>query len=251
MELRRYLNVLRRRWLLLVVSSLCGLIAAYLTLPSGSVYTAETTINVGNRQFREAGSLSADQNRGVERVALTFAVMIASEPIARDAVQRTGIDASSAQVANRTVAVVIPGTSLIRITYKDADPSRARALANAISDALVEKVQTFEPGTEGGEGEVPILPAYVFARADLPVVPEPKGTIGRLLTGAVFGFVLAAGVAFLLDYLDITPRSADDLERHLGLPVLGVVPVLPAGSIERPLGRARAAGDRKPADVQA
>lgn len=246
MELRRYLNVLRRRWLLLLVSTLCGVVAAYLTLPSGNTYTAETTIYVGNRQFGNAGDLSADQSQGVERVARTFAVMIASEPIARDAVQRTGIDASSAQVANRTTAVVIPGTSLIRITYADADPSRARALANAISDALVEKVQTFEPGAVGEEGEVPILPAYVFARADLPVVPEGNGAMGRLLTGAVFGFVLAAGVAFLLDYLDITPRSADDLERHLGLPVLGVVPELASSSAARSLGRAQAPGEREP-----
>ena len=245
MELRRYLNVLRRRWLLLVVSSLCGLVAAYLTLPSGSTYMAETTIYVGNRQFA-SGSLSEDQNQGVERVARTFAVMIASEPIARDAVQRTGINASSAQVAARTTAVVIPGTTLIRITYHDADPSQARALANAISDALVEKVQTFEPGAVGGEGEVPILPAYVFARADLPVVPEGNGATGRLLTGAVFGFVLAAGVAFLLDYLDITPRSADDLERHLGLPVLGVVPELPGPSAQRARGQAKATDDRRP-----
>jgi capsular polysaccharide biosynthesis protein len=249
MELRRYLNVLRRRWLLLLVSTVCGLLAAYVTLPSGSVYTAETTIYVGYRQFGGAGALSADQSHGVEQVARTFAVMIASEPIARDAVQRTGLDAASSQVANRTTAVVIPGTSLIRITYKDADPARARALANAMSDALVEKVQTFEPGTVGGEGEVPILPAYVFARADLPVVPQGNGAIGRLLTGAVFGFVLAAGVAFLLDYIDITPRSADDLERHLGLPVLGVVPELPGASAERPIVHARARNDLERADA--
>ncbi|MFL6206827.1 MAG: YveK family protein [Acidimicrobiales bacterium] len=247
MELRRYLNVLRRRWLLLLVSTICGLLAAYVTIPSGSSYTAETTIYVGNRQFGTAGALSEDQSQGVERVARTFAVMIASEPIARDAVQRTGIGASSAQVAHRTVATVIPGTSLIRITYSDADPSRARALANAISDALVEKVQTYEPGAVGGEGEVPILPAYVFARADLPVVPESKGSVGRLLTGALFGFVIAAGVAFLLDYLDITPRSADDLERHLGLPVLGVVPDL--SGADRPIAHARAATDREHIDA--
>ncbi len=249
MELRRYLTVLRRRWLLLLVSVVCGLFAGYLTVPSGSTYTAETTIYVGNRQFGEAGDLSADQSQGVVRVARTFAVMIASEPIARDAVQRTGIDASSAQVARRTTALVIPGTSLIRITYHDADPARARAIANAISDALVEKVQTFEPGAVGGEGEVPILPAYVFARADLPVVPQGKGAIGRLLTGAVFGLVLAAAVAFLLDYLDITPRSADDLERHLGLPVLGVVPVLGGAALEEPVGTARPAGERETADA--
>jgi len=249
MELRRYLNVLRRRWLLLLASTLCGVVAAYLTLPSGNTYTAETTIYVGYRQFGGAGALSADQTNGVQQVARTFAVMIASEPIARDAVQRTGIDASSAQVANRTTAAVIPGTSLIRITYHDADPSRARALANAISDALVEKVQTFEPGSVGDEGEVPILPAYVFARADLPVVPEGNGAIGRLLTGAVFGFVLAAAVAFLLDYLDITPRSSDDLERHIGLPVLGAIPELPSSTASRAMGRVRAPGEREPADA--
>jgi capsular polysaccharide biosynthesis protein len=249
MELRRYLTVLRRRWLLLLVSVACGLLAGYLTVPSGSIYTAETTIYVGNRQFGETGSLSADQSQGVERVARTFAVMIASEPIARDAVQRTGIDASSAQVASRTVAGVIPGTSLIRITYHDADPARARAIANAISDALVEKVQTFEPGAVGGEGEVPILPAYVFARADLPVVPQGKGAVGRLLTGAMFGLVLAAAVAFLLDYLDITPRSAEDLERHLGLPVLGVVPVLGSASVEGSVGTARPVTERETADA--
>lgn len=248
MELRRYLTVLRRRWLLILVTTACGILAGYASLPSGSVYSAETTIYVGNRQFGNAGALSADQSAGVERVARTFAVMIASEPIARDAVRETGIDASAKQVAARTVAGVIPGTSLIRITYRDADPAQAMALANAISDALVEKVQTFEPGAVGGEGEVPILPAYVFERADLPAVPEGKGAFGRLMTGALFGFVLAAGVAFLLDYLDITPRSAGDLERHLGLPVLGVVPVLPAPSTQRLIGLPRAAGDREPAD---
>lgn len=247
MELRRYLTVLRRRWLLILVSAVCGMVAAYLTVPSGSTYTAETTIYVGNRQFVADGALSADQTQGVERVASTFAVMIPSEPIARDAVQRTGIDASSAGVARRTVAAVIPGTSLIGISYSDADPARARALTNAISDAFVEKVQTFEPGTVGGEGEVPSLPAYVFARADLPVVPEGKGAVGRLITGAVFGLVLAAGLVFLLDYLDITPRSAEDLERHLGLPVLGVVPVLSAASAQRTIGLPRRPIDEEPA----
>lgn len=250
MELRRYLTVLRRRWVLILVSVVCGAMAGYLTVPSGSTYTAETTIYVGNRQFGEQGALSADQTQGVERVARTFAVMVASEPIARDALQQTGIDASSAQVARRTTAGVIPGTTLIRISYYDADPARARAIANAISDALVEQVQTFEPGTTaGGEGEVPILPAYVFARADLPVVPQEKGALSRLLTGAVFGFVLAAGVAFLLDYLDITPRSPDDLERHVGLPVLGVVPLLGSASVETPVGTARAPTDRETADA--
>lgn len=231
MELRRYFTVLRRRWALLVACALAGLIASYLTTPSGALYQASTMIYVGNRQFGD-GSLSEDRSAGVERVARTFAVMLASEPIAREAIERTSVPASSRSVAARTFAAVVPNTSLIRVVFLDSDPVVAQVLANALSDALVEKVQDFEPGI-GTEGSVPVLPAYVFARAELPLVPQSNGGLARLLTGGFFGLVVAAGLAFLIDYLDITPGSAEDLERHLGLPVLGAIPAISAAAAQR------------------
>jgi polysaccharide biosynthesis transport protein len=42
---------------------------------------------------------------------------------------------------------------------------------------------------------------------------------------AIAGLVLGVGVAFLSDSLDIRARTADDIERVLGVPILGVVPV--------------------------
>ena len=251
MELRRYLRILAARWLLLAVCAVVGIAAAYATLPDRARYEATSTIYVGNRHFGQQGSLSNDQTAGVERVARTFAVMLASEPIAREAVQRSGLPLSPRQIVSRTQTIVIPGTSLIRVSYRDADPTVAQSLANALSDALVDKVQDFEPGV-GGEGEVPALPAYVFARAELPFTPEETGAVGRLLTGALFGLVLAATVALLLDYLDITPRSVDDLERRLGLPVLGVIPLLPDAVAHQVVSGARVHvddQDRTPGDA--
>jgi capsular polysaccharide biosynthesis protein len=236
MELRRYILIVRRHARLVAACTLVGLIAALLTLPRVSVYQATTTIYVGNRQFTGTGTLSEDQGVAVERVARTFAVMLASEPIARDALERTAVQASASAVASRTAARVLPGTSLIIVSYSDTDPTRSQAIANALSDALVEQVQNFEPGV-GGEGQVPVLPAYVFERADLPLAPQPTGAAGRILTGALFGFVIAAAIAFLVDYLDITVRSAESLERHIGLPVLGVVPELGASALKLSVGR--------------
>jgi capsular polysaccharide biosynthesis protein len=100
----------------------------------------------------------------------------------------------------------------------------AQTLTNGIVDAFVDQIRQFEPG-EPREGDVPALPAYVSARAQLPRSPDSVQNNGTYFVAALFGFLFAAAVAFVLDHLDLTVRSPEDLERRTGLPVLGVVPL--------------------------
>lgn len=46
----------------------------------------------------------------------------------------------------------------------------------------------------------------------------------NLFVGAFFGFVLAFATIFLLDHFDRSLKSAEDVERWIGLPSLGVIP---------------------------
>jgi capsular polysaccharide biosynthesis protein len=46
-----------------------------------------------------------------------------------------------------------------------------------------------------------------------------------LLLAALFGFLGAAALAFLLEYVDVTVKNPADAERRLELPVLAVVPM--------------------------
>lgn len=55
----------------------------------------------------------------------------------------------------------------------------------------------------------------------LAVSPRPRVTL--LLTGIV-ALLLGVGLAFALDALDRTLKSQEDIETHLGLPLLGMVP---------------------------
>jgi receptor protein-tyrosine kinase len=226
MELRRYLAILRRRWLLIAACTLAGLGAAYVSTPTTTAYTTHSTIYVGSRQLpiSPAGLVSNDSLLATARLTQTFAAMIHSEPIAQDALERTGLQLSAASVVGKTTVFAQKDTQLIRIVVTDAQPVVARQLANGLADAFVERVQTFEPGTPAQEGSVPALPAYVFERAKLPTVPEPIGVSRRLLLGMIFGFVIAAAVTFVLEYLDVTIKSAEDAERRLELPVLAVIP---------------------------
>jgi capsular exopolysaccharide synthesis family protein len=52
------------------------------------------------------------------------------------------------------------------------------------------------------------------------------------LIGILLGLALAIGVAFLLERLDETLKTPEDIERHLRLPVIGIVPKLEAELVE-------------------
>ncbi len=66
----------------------------------------------------------------------------------------------------------------------------------------------------------------MFEHATLPTTPRPTDLTNNMLIGALFGFLAAAGLITLLEYLDITLKSVEDAERSLGLPVLGGIPVV-------------------------
>jgi capsular polysaccharide biosynthesis protein len=229
-ELRRYFSILKRRVWLVVITVIAGMAGGYATTPRTSVYTAQATIYVGARQLSNGagnqpnGFVSNDQLTGIERVIQTFAKMIVSEPVAQDALSRTGLQRSAASVVGATAAFPDSGTQLLHIRTRDADPLVAQKLANGMADAFVEKIATFEPSAPPQAGSLPQLPAYVFDRAKLPTSPLPTGLLRRLILGGLFGLLAAGALSFLLEYLDVTIKSATEAERRLELPVLAVIP---------------------------
>lgn len=201
--------------------------AGYVAADTTPEYVAQATIYVGSRTIAlepAAGELSNDRATAIQLLVLTFSKMIDSEPIAKEAATQLGIDRSARSIVEATTADPEPGTQLLYISVTDSDPAMAQSLANGLADVFVDAVQEFEPGDL--EGSVPRLPAYVFERAELPVAPVPTDQLKTVLLAALFGFAVSAGVAFLFDYLDITIRTTDDIERELELPVLGVIPAL-------------------------
>jgi capsular exopolysaccharide synthesis family protein len=79
---------------------------------------------------------------------------------------------------------------------------------------------------QGIEMEVPRTPVEVIEPAEPPSEERfvsPRYMFNILLSG-IIGLVAGIGLAFFIEYLDTSVKTVDDVERHLGLPVLGVIP---------------------------
>lgn len=231
MELRRYLRLVRRRWLFLVVTIAVGVLAGYLVTPQAALYRADAVLYVG------PGQLTGNPTElyalpGLNQILYTFTQMIPNPVIEQKAILATGVSRSPQQATGETKATLVTGSNLITVAVTDRDPLVAQRLANGVSDAFVSQIQSYSPGTSAGPGTVPVEPAYVFQKASLPVAPLSNGLTRHVELGAIFGFVTAVALILLLDYIDITVRNPEDLENKLDLPVLGIIP-LRVGLVER------------------
>lgn len=250
MELRRYLQILRRKLPLVAMSVLLGMLAGYLITPRTARYTATATLYVGSRVVNpdpRIGELSADRAAAIDRIVQTYAVMIRTEASAAAAVNKAGVGISPQALVGATVTEPVLNTTLLEVSVTNPDPGTAQTLANALTSTFVDRIAELEPGadaagqtttttgSDNGEGSgsasstdgsvVAGIPATVTDPAKLPVVPEPTGLSRNLLLGALFGLVISVGIVALLEYLDITIKSPAEAERRLELPVLGALPL--------------------------
>jgi succinoglycan biosynthesis transport protein ExoP len=66
----------------------------------------------------------------------------------------------------------------------------------------------------------------VFEPAELPTAPLGSQKMRNTALAAVVGLMAGVGLAFLIEYIDDTVRTPDDVKRVLPLSVLGIVPYL-------------------------
>ena len=74
------------------------------------------------------------------------------------------------------------------------------------------------------EQTMPRMPLVVWQEAHAPDFASSPNRPMNLILGAVLGLVLGLSLAFLLEFMDTSVKSIEDVERYLGVPVLAVIP---------------------------
>ena len=224
MELRRYLQTLRRRWPVVILSVAVAAAIAVVVSPSKVTrYTATSTVLAAWEQQPGQSFSLADQAIGVNALLPTYARLVDTLPVAQAAVSASGVPRTAGQVVAETLASPIAGTQLISISVIDSSSSVAQRLSGAMAQAFASST-----GGPAGRTTSPSL-SFTVAAPAASTNASTSGGMGKSLgVAAIFGLLVALVLVFLVDYADPTLRDGDAAEEALGAPLLGVVPPLGA-----------------------
>ncbi len=98
----------------------------------------------------------------------------------------------------------------------------ARHAYNAARDQL-NKFET-DLNVEKARLTVPRETIVWYEYPKLPVAPSSPNVTINLAVGAVAGILLGIGLALLLEFMDTSVKTMEDVERALQVPVLGIIP---------------------------
>lgn len=234
MELRDYVRILHKNWILIVAVTLVGIsAAAAVSIVMKPSYQATTQLYVSVRSESQASGDLVQGSNFARQSVQSYANIVDTEIVLGPVIEQLGLEDSVGELSARVTASAPVDTSLIDITVSDGDPARATATANEIGASFTRLVQDELEVAEDDSGASPVKLTTVQP-ATMPESPVSPRTALNLALGALVGLALGVGVAVLRTVLDTRIRSLHDIEQVTDAPLLGGIAFDPSAK-QRPL----------------
>jgi succinoglycan biosynthesis transport protein ExoP len=220
-ELRDYLEALRRAWLSVVIIAVATLgAAAAVTYVITPQYTATTRLFFGV-QGGVSGSDLANGSTFTEKQMSSYAQVSTSPLVLNQVIKQLGLAVTADELAQQIVAKAPADTVILEISATDVDPAQSARIANSIGGYLASVAGDLSPARQDGSQAVR---ATILATAIPPVVPSSPNLLSNLIRGLALGLAVGIGVALLRRALDTKIRTEQDVQAVTDSSVLGVVP---------------------------
>jgi capsular exopolysaccharide synthesis family protein len=131
------------------------------------------------------------------------------------ALSQEAMFAQKLQEAKKAVLGLQDRSIQYNILKREVDTNRS------LYEGLLQRLK--EVGVAGGIGVNNIT---IVDKAEVPIKPHKPNVLLNGLVAVFLGLFGGIGLAFLFEHLDDTIKQPDDLEKLLGLPVLGIVPIV-------------------------
>jgi succinoglycan biosynthesis transport protein ExoP len=223
-DLKRFVDVLRSHWLVIVAAVVIftGAAAAYVWHET-PIYTARTQLFVSTPT--QPGNLSLTYQGGLfsQQRVLSYSRIVSSPQVVRGVIQRLHLPMSVEQLQAAIHTSVPVDTVLIDVSVDDSSAHRATAIANEIGIRFPLFVNSLE--TPPGRDRTPVK-VTVTSSAEVPASPSSPRKSLALAIAAVLGLAVGIAIATLRTLFDTRIRSASDASHLADAPVLGSVPNL-------------------------
>ncbi|MBQ9833457.1 MAG: hypothetical protein IJO48_06990, partial [Clostridia bacterium] len=207
-------NLILNRIYIIVAIPLVAVVATIIVVYNfvEPTYTASTTIYVINKTDGDISS--SDLNAGL---ALTndYQEIAMSNTVLDAVAQEFGYESKGYLMRNYDISVSAKtDTRIMKISVSGRNKTLVDDVANSIGHNFKIRAVTI----------MDLDNVEVVDTAKEPVNPSAPNKMGSVLISAVAGLVLALAIVLLIEALNTTIRTPEDVEKVLGLPVLAKIP---------------------------
>ena len=208
-------EALKKRWILivsitLVATLISGVLSFFVIKPT---YETSTKVFIGKEESNVEGYNTNDIQM-YQKLLQTYAETIKTNEVIQAAIKNTNTNLTVEEVKKSLTVTPISDTQILQIKYQNKNPQVAKKILGNITDEFIILAKELVPN-----GNVRVIEAVQLP--ENPVAPNKKMNIAIAF---LLGLMVSIGLVFLLEYIDNTFKSKENLEKELGIPVIGLIP---------------------------
>ena len=201
--------------LITLVAMAVGVVYSYfLVTPK---YKASTTLVLASTTGENStdGAITQTDLTLNAKLVSTYSELIKSKAVLSQVVDSfTSEDLDQEELKKNISVQAVNDTEVIKITVTDLDTNLATQIANKIAEVFSEKVVEIYN----------ISNVYILDRAEPDIKPSNVNHAKDIVIFAFVGIVISFGFVLILNMLDTTIKTEQDIEKATGLLVLSSIP---------------------------
>lgn len=217
-DLSQFLYVLsKRKSIIIVITIVSVLISVILSFfIMQPVYQSKVTVIVGKAS--NSTTISDQEYNDVmmyQNLTKTYATIATSNYIEGKAADALGNGMTASKLDKMITVDPETGTQIIDITAEANNAQDAMSEVNAEANSLVTNAKNVY-----NAGDIRIMD-----KGELSPKPVKPQKAVNIAVAFVLGVLISICIVFILEFMDSTIKTSDDIKRYLDLPVLGTIPV--------------------------
>ncbi len=212
-----FLLILKKRWkILLSIFLSCTILSAVLSFfiikPK---YEASTKFFIGKKAVEGNQDYSANDIIMYQTLMKTYSEIIRTPDILLSSMEKAKINSTIEQEQNKLTVIAIANTQILEVNYRSFDPNEARDFIYNLTSEFIKVSKEIVPN-----GNIEVV-----QKVRLPEKPVSPNKKINVLIGGLVGMILGIAIVFLIERFDNTIKSKEELEKELGIPTIGTVPL--------------------------
>ncbi len=219
MEIRRFMNSIKRMlWLIILFGVIGGGVTYYTSYyKSVPMYNAETTIYAMSKGSSTSNSDSINyQDVMLSRYLVEdYKEIITSEKVLKLAASQLQKYQITQDYLKGMISVSPKNdSSVIGISVTANDPKLAAEASTAVTQAFMTRLRELTNANIVG----------ILDAAQEPQAPISNNYTKNMVVGVLVGIILALAIIYIRELFDMNIRYVEDLENSLNLKVIGIIP---------------------------